>query len=216
MSDDGAVSGGGQRGERSWVGGPPTQDAASTVAVFQAVVDGGRVVHVPAVIWSTSRRLVEVVGATPEGHAETRDVEVGQYLAMGLELVGVGESVVPADGGQWTPGWRLLLDRASRTSTVLRPDGGVAITGPYDPRNPGEARVVDLWLAAVDAREAVLLLTGVIIFDGREPDLADAQHHGGLLRGVAAYSPSGREHDSQGENPVGRRWWRNLRTHRPS
>ncbi len=133
MSDDRAVSGGGQRGDLSWVGGPPTQDAASTLAVFQAMVDGGHVVHVPAVIWSTPRRLVEVVGATPEGHAETRDVEVGQYLAMGLDLVGVGESVLPADGGQWTPGWRLLVDRASKTSTVLRPDGGVGITGPLRP-----------------------------------------------------------------------------------
>jgi len=133
VSDDRAVSGGGQRGDLSWVGGPPTQDAASTLAVFQAMVDGGHVVHVPAVIWSTPRRLVEVVGATPEGHAETRDVEVGQYLAMGLDLVGVGESVLPADGGQWTPGWRLLVDRASKTSTVLRPDGGVGITGPLRP-----------------------------------------------------------------------------------
>jgi len=120
------------------------------------------------------------------------------------------------DGHDRDPGWRLDVDEAAAVYTVVCPDGGIGVTGPYRLRDPREGRVTAAWLAAVRARAAVLLLTGVIVFDGREPDLADAQHHGSLLRGVAAYTPSGREHDSQSENPVGRWWRRNLPTHRPS
>jgi len=215
MSAAGDVPGGGRPGESVLVGGPPTEGATTAVAVLK-VQDGGSVREVPAVIWSTKQRLVEVVGATPAGEPDTRDVEVSRYLRLGLELVGTGTAVVAWTDTTATPGWRLEVDGAAAVYTVVCPDGGIGVTGRYRLRDPREGRVTAAWLAAVRAREAVLLLTGVIIFDGREPDLADAQHHGGLLRGVAAYSPSGREHDSQGENPVGRRWWRNLRTHRPS
>jgi len=211
VSADGDLPGGGSRpGEPVRAVGPPTEDAVTTVAVFE-VPAGGVVVQVPVVIWSTKRRLVQVVGVTPGGKPETRDVEVSGYLGMGLELVGAGVPVTAWADTAATPGWRVDLDETAETYTVLCPDGGVGITGSYRPRDPGEAGVISLWVGAVRARAAVLLLTGVIVFDGREPDLVDAQHQGGLLRGVAAYTPPGRSDDVHGK-PVRRRW--NLFTRR--
>jgi len=211
VSAGGDVPGGGRPGESVLVGGPPTEDATTAVAMLK-VQSGGSVREVPVVIWSMKQRLVEVVG-TPSGRKpDTRDVEVSRYLRLGLELVGTGTAVIPWTDTTATPGWRLDVEEAAAVYTVVCPDGGVGVTGRYRLRDPREGRVTAAWLAAVRARAAVLLLTGVIIFDGREPDLADAQHHGSLLRGVAAYTPPSREADSQGGDPPGRRWWRDPRT----
>ncbi len=184
MSAAGDAPGVGRPGESVLMGGPPSEDAATAVAVLK-VQFGGSVREVPAVIWSTRQRLVEVVGTTPAGKPDTRDVEVSRYLRWGLEMVGTGTAVVAWTDTTATPGWRLDVDEAAAAYTVVCPDGGIAVTGRYRLRDPREGRVTAAWLAAVRAQEAVLLLTGMIIFDGREPDLADAQHHGSLLRGVA-------------------------------